>query len=433
MKRNQGVHVDAVEPESPAEFMGIEPGDICLKVNGQEVEDFLDVNFHFQDGEENVLLFAKRDGALWEAEVELDEGEELGIAWADIPPRLCRNRCQFCFVDQLPRGVRPTLRIKDEDYRHSFLYGNFITLSNLTDHDVRRIVAQRLSPLYVSVHATDQSVRRALTGSRPADRFDTLFGRLVEGGIRLHTQVVLCPGLNDGDVFLRTVADLAARRPQVLSVGVVPVGLTAHRQGLAELERVDAAKSREVLQVVHRLQESFRKGRTGRFVFAADEFYLLAGEEIPPAKAYEGYPQLENGVGMVRDFLEEFAPLLKRKRPSWAGRRAVFATGSSFAPVLRGCLERFNEVHGAFLEVLEVPNRFLGPSVTVAGLLSGGDFLEAARGRDVGEFLAIPASCLNMDGVFLDDSTPEELQQRLNLPLLSFHPSAQGFDAVLNG
>lgn len=431
MARREGLRIEAVEPGSPAAEMGLEPGDVCLALNGEPLEDYLDYQFHYEPYEENTLQVRKPGGDLWDVEYELGDDEPLGVRWTEIAPRTCRNRCVFCFVDQLPRGVRRTLRIKDEDFRHSFLYGNFITLGNLTDRDLRRIVDQNLSPLYVSVHATDPGIRRWLTVPRGTDRFDERFRFLVEHGITLHTQVVLCPGINDGEVLERTVEDLAGSRPAVVSVGVVPLGLTDHRDGLPALTPPDPGFCRETLGRVGRMQAVCRERFGSRFVWAADEFYLQAGEPLPPAEAYEGYPQLENGIGMARDFLDDFGGLLRRRRKVFAGRRALFVTGVSFAPLLRECLERFNRFHGAALGVLEVPNRFLGGRVTVAGLLAGGDIKTVARGVDPGEFLGVPGSCLNFEGLFLDDLTPADLERETGFPVRVCAPCPDGIARAL--
>lgn len=432
MAGRDGVRIEAVEPGSPAAEMGLEAGDVCLALNGEPLEDYLDYQFHFEAYAENALRVRKPDGELWDVEFELGDDEPLGVRWAEITPRTCRNRCVFCFVDQLPRGVRRTLRIKDEDFRHSFLYGNFITLGNLSARDLRRIVAQGLSPLYVSVHATDPGIRRRLTLPRGTDRFDEHFRFLVSNGITLHTQVVLCPGINDGEVLERTVEDLAAARPAVVSVGVVPLGLTDHRDGLPALTPPDPGFCRETLGRVGRMQAVCRERFGSRFVWAADEFYLQAGAPLPPAEDYEGFPQLENGIGLARDFLDEFEGLIRRRRKAFAGRRALFATGVSFAPLLRACLERFNRVHGAALGVLEVPNRFLGGRVTVAGLLAGGDILAAALGSDPGEFLGIPSSCLNDDGLFLDDRTVEDLERKTGSRVRVCAPCPDGIARALS-
>jgi putative radical SAM enzyme (TIGR03279 family) len=428
MNPHRGIRMNAVDPGSPADQMGLAAGDRCLELNGRPVSDFLDFQFHLREGETNTMLVRKFDGDLWEAEFELDEGEGLGIEWAPIRPRICRNKCIFCFVDQLPVSVRPSLRIKDEDYRHSFLHGNFITLGNLTPADLDRILEQRLSPLYVSVHSTRPDLRRQMVGCRGTDRFFEYFHALVEGGIRLHTQVVLCPGVNDGAELDRTLDDLARLRPAVQSIGIVPVGLSRHRRGLPALTPPTPEFCRGVIAQVAPRQKRWARRLGIRLAYLADEFYLQAGEPLPPAAAYDGFPQLENGIGMVRDFLEEFEPLLAAPAADIAIREASFATGVLFAPVLRACLGRLNRRHGTRYRVLTVRNRFLGHRVTVAGLLSGQDLVKQVAGRVAGEWLGVPRECLSAaHGVFLDNLAPEDLAAGIGRPVCCLDRGPAGF------
>lgn len=426
--RKKGILVEAIDPGSPADRMGLAAGDRCLTLNDHPVEDFLDFQFYLEAGAGNGMRIQKPDEALWDAEFELDEDESLGIRWAPIRPRVCRNKCLFCFVDQLPPGVRPSLRIKDEDYRHSFLHGNFITLGNLSDQDVARILEQRLSPLYVSVHSTNPELRRRMVGCRDGDRFFDYFRALAEGGIALHTQVVLCPGINDGPELDRTLTDLVAEHPSVRSVGIVPVGLTRFRRGRPRLRPTDPRYCRQVIRAVRPHQEEFQRRLGVRFAYLADEFYLQAGMPLPPVRDYDGFPQLANGIGMVRDFVSEFGRGMRRPVPDDSVRAATFATGTRFAPILRAALSRFNRRHRTRFRVLAIRNRFLGSRVSVAGLLAGRDILTQARGRVHGDFLAIPAECLSQTrGVFLDDLSVRGLARELGRPVLVLEPGAAGF------
>jgi putative radical SAM enzyme (TIGR03279 family) len=372
-------------------------------------------------------VIRKPSGELWEAEFELDEDESLGVEWESIRPRTCCNKCVFCFVDQLPPGVRPSLLIKDEDYRHSFLYGNFITLGNFTERDLARVVEQRLSPLYISVHSTSPEVRRQLVGCPVSDRFFDYFDRLVDHGITLHTQIVVCPGLNDGEELLRSVTDLAGRYPAVKSVGVVPVGLTDFRAGLHPLAPPDPDFCRTVIRQLHPLQQEYRRRLGIGLVYLADEFYLQAGRRLPPGRTYDDYPQLENGIGMARDFLEEFGRIMRRSPRRIVTRNAVFPTGALFAPLLRRCLDRFNGRFGTDLRAVAVPNRFLGGRVTVTGLLAGKDIARAVPPQPPADFVGIPFHCLSRTrDIFVDDLTLEELAGLLGRPVCPLSPGPEG-------
>lgn len=427
MAVRKGVLVMDVDPDSPAGGVGICAGDRVLAVNGRPVEDFLDFQFRWEPLEPNVLLILRPTGEEWEAEFELDEDEPLGVEWEPIHPRVCRNHCVFCFIDQLPRGVRPTLRIKDEDYRHSFLFGNFITLGNLTRADLKRILEQRISPLYVSVHATDPEVRAGMLRFSRADRFFENFKALVEGGIVLHTQIVLCPGINDGEILLRTVEDLAQNHPGVESVGIVPVGLTAHREKLHPLVPPDADFCRRTVEALAPLQERFRRELGVGFAYLADEFYLQAGLPLPPVEDYDEFPQIENGIGMARDFLDVLEGCLSERPPRIRYGAATFVTGRLFAPILEEALTRINARWGTDFRHLVVENSFLGPRVTVTGLLSGKDILAAAAGKVHGSFLGVPRECLSLSqGVFLDDMTLEDLSAQLGVPVCHLPAGPEG-------
>ena len=434
IRPGQGIRIETVDPGSPAEAMDLAPGDRCTALNGHPVEDFLDFQFYLREEDVNLMRVEKPDGELWEAEFELDEGESLGVAWEAIRPRSCRNRCVFCFVDQLPPRVRKTLRFKDEDFRHSFLHGNFIALGNLSGRDLDRIVTQRLSPLYVSVHTTNPELRHRMAGGRDAAHFFRCFDALLEGGITLHTQVVLCPGVNDGAELTRTINDLAGRYPGVQSVGIVPVGLTAFRDRLPPIVPPEPPFCREVIRQAGEMERELRSRLGLGFAYLADEFFLQSGSPIPPAAYYDGYPQLENGIGLTRDFLEEFEAALEQPLPAVARPSGTLATGQLFGPVLRPAVDRFNRRFGTGLRVLEVPNRFLGGRVTVAGLLSGGDILAAGRGKVAGDWLAVPFECLNAgQELFLDDLDLETLARELGRPVYHLPRGIDGLCALVAG
>jgi putative radical SAM enzyme (TIGR03279 family) len=409
------IEVSAVEQGSAAARAGIRAGDRIISVNDHAVLDTLD--FQFLAGEErNIVRLRRKGGRIHAIAVVRRPGEPLGLAFPPFPIRQCRNRCIFCFVDQMPGGCRPSLSVKDDDYRASFLFGNYLTLTNLREDDWKRIFDQRLSPLYLSVHATDRADRARLLRNAAAPDILQQMERLAAGGIRMHTQVVLCSGINDGSRLVKTLDDLAGLFPAVRSVAVVPVGLTSHRKGLYPLRTFRRNEARSVVELVHRTGGRFRRRLGTRLVFASDEFYIQAGQVIPPPAYYEDFPQIENGVGMVAAFLREARGVHLTQRVPPATVTAV--TGASFGPILRSSLAGLLAEHAVRVRILTVPNSFFGPTVTVAGLLTGRDILRAARGKRLGSRLLIPANALKDDeGVFLDDMTVNDLALSLGVPV----------------
>lgn len=409
------VKVVSVVPGSPAERAGIVPGDMILKVDGRMIRDEIDLRFWASD--DRFFLTLDRGGRRFRTEVRRCPGEGLGVELEPLRPRTCRNRCIFCFVDQLPRGLRRSLYVKDEDYRLSFLYGNYITLTDLSDEDFGRIFSQRLSPLYVSVHATDLEVRNFMLGRPDAPDVMSQLRRLVKGGIRVHAQVVLCPGINDGEVLERTVGDLSELYPGVSSLAVVPVGLTKHREGLYPLRPVEPEEAERTLGQIADWQGRLLRELGTRFAFASDEFYILAGKEFPQEEEYEDFPQLEDGVGMVRRFLETFG----RRSRELPGRvppiSIALVTGTAFGPIIEKLARKVeSRVEGLSFRLIVVENQLLGKSVTVSGLLSGRDILRALE-EDPGDYVLLPPNCVNDRGLLLDDLRPEDLALRLGVPV----------------
>lgn len=405
-----------VESGSPADLAGLSAEDRIVGINGQAVEDFIDFHFHAADSSLKIVGYPVGSDGLRTFTLEREPGKELGLQVEQQRVKTCRNRCIFCFVDQLPRGLRHSLYVKDEDYRYSFLQGNFITGTNLSGRDISRIIRMGLSPLYISVHATEPEVRRKIFDVSRRHEIMPLLERLITGGVRLHGQVVLCPGINDGPVLERTIEDFEGLGPGALSLAVVPVGLSGHRQHLRQIQPVTPAVADHTLRLIHRRQREFRHKRGGRFVFAADEFYLLAGRQIPSHKAYEGYPQIENGVGLVRSSIESLSRYLKRGNPlpSKPGRRCCIVTGPLYQKVLETRLLPLLEsrLPGRF-EIKVVANSLLGESITVAGLLAGRDILRALENAEPAHFYLLPASALNDDGYFLDDLHLDQISQAL--------------------
>ncbi len=414
------MRIAAVAPESIAYELGILPGDELLEINSRRVSDTIDLRYYETD--RNVSVKVARAGEVTLYDVEKDAGESLGIELEEMRILSCGNDCIFCFVDQNPEGLRQPLYFRDGDYRLSFLYGNYTTMTNAGPAILRRIVEQRLSPQYISVHVTDYEIRRSLMGLKKDDAILEKIGYLHDHGIEMHTQIVLCPGINDGDILERTVRDLYRFRERIISLAIVPVGLTDHRFGLAGIRRVDNPYADRLVSTVEGWQTEFRS-ETGRgFVYPSDEFYILARRPIPPAKRYDGFWQVENGVGLVRQFLGEFRKQ-SRKFPLRLARRkrVTFATAELPAGTLEtSVVPRLREIRGLSVDLAVVPNVLFGRSVTVAGLLSGKCLYSALKGRDCGDLLVLPPDVLNTDGLFLDDTTAEALSARLGVPVHPF-------------
>jgi putative radical SAM enzyme (TIGR03279 family) len=422
--RRRGVEIAEVSPASIGAELELESGDRIIKVNGRTVRDYLDFRFQTAGETELVLEVRKSSGEDWELQIERGEGEDFGLSFEQIVPRQCANECIFCFCNGNPADARPSLFIKDEDVRLSFLYGNYTTLTSITEDELRRIVEQRLSPQYVSIHATDLDVRAYLLGidKERADIAPKL-KRLLNAGIEIHAQVVLCPGINDGEILDRTIADLAAEYPRITSVAIVPLGLTRYNTD-KRLTAVTPDFCRRIIAEVGILQSNFRKQLGTTFAFLGDEIYLRAGRAVPARSHYGDYPQIEDGIGMVRSFKNEFAALLKRLEREPQGKRrklrGTFLTGTLFAPVFKPLVDSLNERLGSQLTVEGVENKYFGGDVSVAGLLTGSDLL-AARERISGEFVIIPKSTLKSDeNIMLDGMTLEELTLKLGLPVHPF-------------
>lgn len=433
--RRRGVTITEVEPGGLGAELELEPGDRVVKVNGRVVRDYLDFRFHTGGETELVLDVLKRGGEEWELEVERAEGEDFGLQFENIAPRQCANECLFCFCKGNPPDARPALFFRDEDVRLSFLYGNYTTLTSITEDELERVVEQRLTPQYVSIHATDLDVRARLLGvdvSR-ADVSDKM-RRMMDAGIEIHAQVVLCPGINDGEVLRKTVEDLAAEYPRVRSVAVVPLGLTRYNTD-ERLTPVTPGWCREVVREVGSTQKALRARLGTNFAFLGDEIYLRAGLPVPGRRHYGDYPQIEDGVGMVRSFREEFGRLLRRVEkappPDAARLHGTVLTGALFAPVLGELVGRLNERAGTRLRVVAVENSYFGPEIVVAGLMTG-ECVLAARARVEGDFVILPATAHKSDEpVMLDGTRLEDLSARLGLPVRAL--DLEGFKRMIMG
>ena len=423
MTSTHGGIVQSVVPGSIAEEAGIIPGDVIVTVNGNPIRDVIDYRFYCAD--EFIEVEVRRGDEVTLIEIEKEPDETLGVEFGEElfdGVRECGNACMFCFVDQLPGGMRQSLYIKDDDYRLSFLHGNFVTLTNVGESDIQRIIEQRLSPLYVSVHATNQEIRSRMLGAKSPDIIKQL-NRLSAAGIEIHTQIVLCTGINDGEILEQTVMNLAAVEPGVRSIGIVPVGITKYAAG--NLRAVDAAAARSIIADVERWQNEFKNKRGGRLVWASDEIYIAAGQKVPSARNYEGYPQLENGIGILRQFIDKEHRAIRRLRGAEIQKECVIAlTGELAAPTLRNFAQRIKGECGADIRVEAVENCFFGRSVTAAGLITGSDIikhlskLSDVRGCDV----LIPSVMLR-DGRFLDDIAPQDVYQSVGCRITSIEPT----------
>jgi putative radical SAM enzyme (TIGR03279 family) len=408
------VKVSRVEPNSIAEELGIQPGTELLSVNGRPLADFLDWEFLTAD-EELVIEARQPDGDDIVYELERLDGEPLGIALQPPAVRRCANKCEFCFIEGLPTGLRKPLYIRDDDYRLSFAYGNFATLSNVKERDIERILEYRLSPLYVSVHATNHEARKVLLNNVRVPDIKAQLGRLAAGGIRFHCQMVIVPGLNDEAVLEESLSDLWNMGDAVLSAAVVPVGLTQFSH-LYSGRSMDRGTARTILAQVEKWGVRAMKERGETWVFGSDELYMLAGRELPGAGHYGEFAQIENGVGAVTSLRMRVTEGLGRVARR-DGQRVGVVTGLAMAPLMLPLLERLTEVSGAHFELIPVENSLFGPTITTAGLLVGRDIISALHDRHDLDIALIPAETINEDSVFLDDFTLEAVRETLPMPV----------------
>ncbi|HWQ58505.1 MAG TPA: DUF512 domain-containing protein [Clostridia bacterium] len=409
--------ITSVEPHSPADASGITRGVYLVSIDGEPVEDIID--YEQLTASESLRVETEDEaGRTAKYLVEKDEYEPLGLGFATSlmsSVRACGNRCLFCFVDQLPRGGRETLHFKDDDWRLSLIMGNYVTLTNVTDREFERIVKRRVSPLYISVHATDGEVRKAMMRNPSAGRIMERLGKLRNAGLRFHAQIVVCPGINDGGVLERSVEELYAFSPSAQTVAVVPVGLTRFRDGLAPLRGVSKGEAGSIIDFIEAFSAKARRETGEGFVYAADELYAIAGRELPPYEKYDDFPQLENGVGLLRKFGREFMDALVAMEPFRPSRRVSGVTGSSAFAFLKPLLGTLTE-YGIEFDLRRVENDYFGRSVTVAGLVTATDIAAQLKGEALGELLVIPDDMLReREDVFLDGRTVAWLERELNV------------------
>ncbi len=398
--------ITQVLPGSPASRNGIQAGDVVESVNGNGIRDVIDYIYYSADESPSKVVLRRGDKGF---SVDLVGDGECGMSFEDIRIRRCKNKCIFCFVDQLPSGMRRSLYVKDEDYRLSFLHGAYVTLTDISDKDIKRIIDQRLSPLYISVHTTDPDLRGRMLGLKAKSDILSVIDVLAVGKIEMHCQIVICPGINDGEILEKTIFDLASYFPYIRSVALVPVGLTRHRGGLPGLIPVGRREAEDCLKLAKRLSSRFKEDIGENFIYAADEFYLLCGQVIPPASEYGEFYQIENGVGMVRDFLDTFDRKVKKLRnlPP-RGLEVTLVTGKCSYPFICDIAEKAAEIGGFDIEVVEVENRFFGSEVTVSGLLTGRDMADTlSRKSRLRGIVLLPPNCVNSCGLLLDDMSPD--------------------------
>ena len=447
--------IKSVAAGSVADELGIEPGDRLIAIDGHEIEDVFDYRYYISS-DSYVMLIEKPDGEQWECEID-DDYEDPGLEFDSglmSEYRHCSNKCIFCFIDQMPPGMRETLYFKDDDARLSFLQGNYVTLTNMKDRDIDRIIQYHMEPINISVHTTDPGLRCRMLHNRRAGESLSIIARLRAADIHMNGQIVLCPGWNDGEQLARTLSDMLEWTPQLESVSVVPIGMTKYREGLTQIDPVDGRVASETIDIVERFQWLAME-RVGMHLFhASDEFYILAGRQIPDEEVYDGYIQLENGVGMLRLLLEETADAIEALS-SRDGRRAgeeadgkagtetkadaqeivSIATGRLAAPTLRDIAGRFMKVApGKRVQVFEIINDFFGEAITVSGLLTYQDILKQLKDKELGSRLILPINMFRSgEETFLDDMTREQLEEALGVPVQICGSSGYDLIDALNG
>ena len=429
--KQQGHLIQTIEPGSIAEEMGIEPGDYLISINGTEIEDVFDYRFMVDD-EYIEMTIQKPDGELWDLEIEKDYEEEIGIEFENglmDDYRSCHNKCIFCFIDQMPKGMRETLYFKDDDSRLSFLQGNYVTLTNMSDHDVDRIIRYRLEPINISFQAMNPELRCKMLHNRFAGDALKKAEKFRDAGIIMNGQIVLCKGVNDGEELERSLRELYTYLPYLQSLSVVPVGLSKHREGLYPLEPFTKEDAKQVLACIHKWQKRAMEEFETHFVHAGDEWYILAGEELPSEENYDGYLQYENGVGMVRSMIDTVEEELAERMGDERKRELSIATGKLMEPFLGDMIASIQKKYpNVTVHLYGIRNDFFGERITVAGLVTAQDMIAQLKDMPKGDRLLIPDSMLRSgENVFLDDMTVEEVENALQVKLDIVKSSGQDF------
>lgn len=422
MRSEYGLKIKSVDVNSDAEVAGFKAGDIILSVNSKRVRDIIDLMFY--SSEDNVSVLVYRDDRVIRMNLEKRIDSNFGIEFQPFKVMTCKNNCLFCFVRQLPKGLRKTLYIKDEDFRLSFLYGNYITLTNLSDKDKKRIVEQRLSPLYISVHSTNKAIRNKLLGNSKAPDILKELKFLANNKIHFNTQIVLCPGYNDGEDLKQTISTLYKFYPYLISIAVVPVGLTIYNKSRVKpVEREDAIRA---IETIESFQKKFQKRHGNSIVYGSDELYLKADLPIPAFKFYGSFPQLENGVGMISMFMHQ-AKKIKLEKEKPIKKKIITFTGVSFYPFLKRFTEELNERWQLKVDIISIENEFFGKSITVAGLITGRDVIKNMLNiKDNYELVLIPDVVLNNEDKFLDDVTLKDIEDAIGIKVKKIHSNPEG-------
>lgn len=421
MPDKKNIVVKSVANESIAQEAGIEEGDILLKINGSPVEDLIEYRYLTSD-ENLVIEVLKKDNEQWEIEIEKDPEEDLGIDFDDPflnSPRRCSNSCVFCFIDQLPKGMRDTLYFKDDDSRLSFLQGNFVTLTNMSEKDIERIIKYKISPINVSVHTTNPELRVKMLNNKHAGRIMELLEKLSSSGIYMNCQIVLCPGINDGKELERTLKDLYTMYPNIGNVAIVPVGITKHRQHLRHLQGFDKDSAFNVVKMMEPLQEHFSKQDGNIFARLADEFYIMADVPLPEYNHYDDFEQLEDGIGMIRYFESAISEALEFDTSNGEGKQIAMVTGVSAANMLKDSLTKIEKAMNVKINVYPIVNDFFGEKITVTGLITAGDIIKQVKGKLKEDTVLISSSMLKAnEDIFLDDVTVKELENELGAKIV---------------
>ncbi len=415
------VLISAVAKGSCADKKGLKSGDILYSINGNTIEDVLDYRFFI--GEKRLVLSFERDGKMKKTVIRKREDDDIGLEFNTYlmdKQRSCKNKCIFCFIDQMPKGMRETLYFKDDDSRMSFLFGNYITLTNITEHEVDRIIKMHISPINISVHTTNPELRVKMMNNRWAGDSLKILYRLAEAGVKINCQLVLCPGINDGDELKRSITDLTALYPAVASIACVPVGLTKFRDGLAPLEGYTKQSAADTLDIIEAMGDECVKNLGERVVFASDEFYITAQRSLPNSQYYGDFDQLDNGVGLCALLEDEFKQAVEMTEDCGFKTKCTIATGVAAAPLLTRLVDIAKEKwHNIECDVVPVVNDYFGHKITVAGLLTATDIINQLKGQPLGERLLLPVAMFRSEGdITLDDYTAEDIEQALGVKVI---------------